>query len=125
MKKITRYEDFNLSESVVGKFTTVSQEDIKLVKQATVADFGDEDTPKRKAILNALEAAYNYFEQKQGEDTDTRTKLVAVSGQGDEQKKKLLDLAKTFVNSLDKIARIESNEIEPVSDQISALIDGK
>lgn len=123
MRNLRAYESF-INESVVGKFTTVTLDEIRLVKQSSMSDFGDEDTPKRKAILNTLEAAYNYFEQKQSAGTNVRASLVAATGD-DDSKKRLLDLAKTFASSLEKIAKVESGEIEPVSDQITSILNGQ
>lgn len=121
MKRIQSLDIFTINESVIGKYTTMSLDEITLVKNSTIEDFGSDDTPVRAAIIKALESAVRYFEAIEGENLDLKAKIVSTSAD-DENKKKLYDLAMTFIVSLNKIHAVEINEIEPVSTQIEALI---
>lgn len=124
MKKLQSLDNFKLNESVVGQYTTMSIDEIKSVLNSTVEDFGDEDTPKRDAIVKALATAVTYFEPSEGDNLDLKSKIIAASAD-DETKKQLFDIAQTFATSLKKIHTIEIGEIEPVSSQVTNIISGE
>lgn len=117
MKIIVGYNEFGINESVAGSATILSDDDMQKVKSAQPRDLGDADTPVRKAILNALVSVYNYFEEAPGDDIEIRTRIIELIAD-DDLKNQLLDIAKTFVASLDKIRTIEINEIEPIGEQM-------
>ena len=122
MKRLHSLDDFNkINESVVGQYTTMSIDEVQSVLNSNIEDFGDDDTPKRDAIVKALETVIGYFEPTEGENLDLRSKIITASGNED-TKKQLFDVAQTFATSLKKIHTIEVGEIEPLTSQALNII---
>jgi len=119
MKKIQSLDDFKINESVVGQYTTMSMDEINSVLSSTLDDFGDDDTPRRAAIVKALETAVTYYEDTEGSNLDLKSKIITAAT---DDAKQLFDVAQTFATSLKKIHTIETAEIEPVSQQVLNII---
>jgi len=55
MKKIKTLDDFSINESVIGKYTTMSADEIDSVLSSRPEDLGASDNSKRAAIIKAIE----------------------------------------------------------------------
>lgn len=110
-----------INESVVGKYTTLSQDELDLVKDSQPEDLGSEDDPTRAAIIKALKSALKYFNEDEDDSTNTSANIVSKLSDVD-MRDKLHGLAQTYVASLDKIRGIETGEIEPIQAQIEQAL---
>ena len=120
-RKLKTLDEFVINESVIGKFTTMTADEMRLVAQCSNTDLGDRDTRVRSAIIKAIEVNYEYFEGDGPKDINLRTAIIEAAM--DEQKRdRLVGIAKTFVGSLEKINRIEESEIEPLISQIESSL---
>lgn len=120
-RKLKTLDEFSLNESVIGKFTTMSPDEISLVTKASGADLGSKNTPTRSAIIKALETNYEYFEGDSPKDVDFRASVLEAA-LDEATRDRLVNIAKTFVESLGKIAKVETDEIEPLMVQIENII---
>lgn len=121
MRRIKSLDEYGLNESVVGKYTTLSQDEIDAVLSSGPDDLGDSDTTKRAAIVKALENAMTYFDPKSELGLDIKSSIISAAADED-VRKRLHNLAKTFASSLKKIRSVEVSEIEPVSAQLAQII---
>jgi hypothetical protein len=121
MKKIKTLDDFSINESVIGKYTTMSADEIDSVLSSRPEDLGASDNSKRAAIIKAIENAMSYFDPKQSLDLDVKALIVSAASD-DEGRSRLHNLAKTFASSLNKIRAIEISEIEPVTSQVTDIL---
>jgi len=119
MRKIKDIDSFELNESLISRFITVDPHDIKLVEDAKTEDFGDKDTPIRKAILNAAYSLYSHFDKER----DKSKFIQQVLGMDTEGKEKVLNSAKAYVGSLKKIQKIETDEISPNQEGLDTILN--
>jgi CRISPR/Cas system endoribonuclease Cas6 (RAMP superfamily) len=120
-RKLKTLDEFSINESVIGKFTTMSPDEMSLVSKSKGKDLGPDDTPTRSAIIKALETNYEYFEGDSPKDVDFRASILEAA-LDEPTRDRLVNIAKTFVESLAKIAEVEANEIEPLMSQIESII---
>lgn len=121
MRKIKDINSFELNESLISKFITVDPHDLEVVDKAKIEDFGDKDTPIRKAILNAAYSLYSHFDKER----DKSKFIQQVLGMDQEGREKVLNSTKAYVKSLQKIQKIETDEISPNQEGLDQILNVK
>lgn len=113
--------DIFINESLISKDVTVDQHDIDRVKSAKPDDIGDQDTQVRTSILDAAYSLYSHFDK----DRDKSQFVQKVLGLDQDGRERVLNSAKTYVHSLEKIRKIEVDEIEPTQEGLDTIIPEK
>lgn len=114
--KIARYNNFDRIDESLLDAMDVTPDDLDVVEHAKIEEFGDEDTPKRRSIVNVITEAYYYYDSNDNR-SDIKSKILAA-----ESKTDLLNLAKTFVSAIRKMQGIENDEVSPVQNNIKNLL---